>query len=100
MVSDEDSDGSNESLHEPQRTSKKKKNASSKLSQKEKRTTVEIEEVRNDENVMESEVEIINGESDAKSSEETENDDGEDALSKTRCKKLPSAHTMCDKKGG
>jgi hypothetical protein len=98
MVSDEDSDGSNESLHEPQHTSKKKKNASSKLSWKEKRTTVEIEEVRNVENVMENEVEIINRESDAKSSEETENDDGEDTVSKTHCKKLPLAHTMCDEK--
>ncbi|KAG1906583.1 uncharacterized protein F5891DRAFT_1181996 [Suillus fuscotomentosus] len=61
MVSDEDSDSSNESLHECQCTSKKKKNASSKHSQKEKSTTVEIEE------------------SDAKSGEETKNDDGENA---------------------
>jgi len=55
---------------------------------------VEIEEVHDIENVMDSEVEVINHESDAKSS------DGEDAVSKAHCKKLPSAHTMCDNKGG
>jgi hypothetical protein len=86
MVSDEDSDSSNESLHEHQHTSKKKKNASFKHSWKEKSTTVEIKEVCNIENVMDSEVEVINCKSDAKSGEETENDDGEDAVSEVRCK--------------
>ncbi|KAG1859620.1 hypothetical protein DFJ58DRAFT_726327 [Suillus subalutaceus] len=79
VVSDEDSDSGNESLHEHQRTSKKKKNASSKHSQKEKSTAVEVEGVCDIENVMDSEVEVINCESDVKSNEETENDDGEDA---------------------
>ncbi|KAG2128411.1 hypothetical protein BD769DRAFT_1667520 [Suillus cothurnatus] len=86
MVSDEDSDSSNESLHEHQHTSKKKKNASFKHSWKEKSTTVEIKEVCNIENVMDSEVEVINCKSDAKSGEETENDDGEDA-----CKTLANS---------
>jgi hypothetical protein len=61
---------------------------------------VEIEEVRDIENVMDSKVEVINCKSDAKSSEETENDDGEDAVSEVHCKKLLSAHTKCDTKGG
>ncbi|KAG2359518.1 hypothetical protein BDR07DRAFT_1378634 [Suillus spraguei] len=79
VVSDEDSNSCNESLHERQCTSKKKKNASSKHSLKEKSTAVEIEEVCDIENVMDSETEVINHESDAKSSEETENDNDEDA---------------------
>jgi hypothetical protein len=100
MVSDEDSDSSNESLHKRQHTSKKKKNASSKHSQKGKSTTLEIEEVRDIANVTDSKVEVINHKSDAKSGEETENDDGEDAVSEARCKKLLSAHSRCDTKGG
>ncbi|KAG2117544.1 hypothetical protein BD769DRAFT_1390867 [Suillus cothurnatus] len=92
MVSDEDSDSSNENLHEHQHTSKKKKNASFKHSWKEKSTTVEIKEVCNIENVMDSEVEVINCKSDAKSGEETENDDGEDAMLKSSwCKTLANS---------
>ncbi|KAG2124733.1 hypothetical protein BD769DRAFT_1669215 [Suillus cothurnatus] len=92
MVSDEDSDSSNESLHEHQHTSKKKKNASFKHSWKEKSTTVEIKEVCNIENVTDSEVEVINCKSDAKSGEETENDDGDAETATNHHSRLGAEH--------